>query len=141
MKNSDDKDAPIMIYEFPITSPPYGLYVAGVDSYKSGKAKYSTSLGAVYIFKRMHEISGEKFQHMFVASYVARPDNKGKWEEQARLLIKYYNAQALVENDEMSFIDYMKNTGDERYLVSKPEWLKSVVPGTSVKRDFGITFC
>ncbi len=138
IRNSDSKDAPVMIYEFPVTDPPYGLYVAGVDSYRTGSAKYSSSLGAVYIFKRMHEITGEKFQYMFVASYVARPDDKGHWDEQSRLLIKYYNAQALVENDEISFIDYMISKGDERYLVPQPDWLKSIIPGTEVKRKYGI---
>lgn len=138
VKPGDDKDAPVVIYEFPVSSPPYGLYVAGVDSYRSGQAKYSESLGTVYIYKRMTSITGEKYQNMLVASYSARPDKKEKWEEQARLLIKYYNARTLVENDEISFIDYMIAKGDARYLEAQPEWLKEVVPNTTVKRDYGI---
>jgi hypothetical protein len=138
LKNSDLKEAPIVIYEFPIDNPPYGLYVAGVDPYRQGKSAYSTSLGSVYIYKRMHEISGEKYQDMFVASYCARPDKKETWEEQARLLIKYYNARALCENDDISFIEYMKSKGDAHYLEKQPEWLKEIVPNTTVKRDFGI---
>jgi hypothetical protein len=138
LKNTDHKDAPIVIYEFPVEAPPYGLYVAGVDPYRQGKAAYSTSLGAVYIYKRMHAISGEKYQDMFVASYCARPDKKEVWEEQARLLIKYYNARALCENDEVSFIDYMISKNDAHYLEKQPEWLKEVVPNTTVRRDYGI---
>ena len=138
LKNSDLKEAPIVIYEFPIDNPPYGLYVAGVDPYRQGKSAYSTSLGSVYIYKRMHEISGEKYQDMFVASYCARPDKKETWEEQARLLIKYYNARALCENDDISFIEYMKSKGDAHYLEKQPEWLKEIVPNTTVKRDYGI---
>ena len=138
LKNSDLKEAPIVIYEFPIDNPPYGLYVAGVDPYRQGKSAYSTSLGSVYIYKRMHEISGEKYQDMFVASYCARPDKKETWEEQARLLIKYYNARALCENDDISFIEYMKAKGDAHYLERQPEWLKEIVPNTTVKRDYGI---
>ena len=138
LKNTDHKDAPIVIYEFPIEAPPYGLYVAGVDPYRQGKAAYSTSLGAVYIYKRMHAITGEKYQDMFVASYCARPDKKEVWEEQARLLIKYYNARALCENDEVSFIDYMISKNDAHYLEKQPEWLKEVVPNTTVRRDYGI---
>jgi hypothetical protein len=86
----------------------------------------------------MHEIAGEKYQDMFVASYVARPDRKDVWEEQARLLIKYYNARTLVENDEISFIDYMISKGDSRYLERQPIWLQEIVPNTTVHRDFGI---
>jgi len=138
LKNSDLKDAPVVIYEFPIENPPYGLYVAGVDPYRQGKAAYSSSLGSVYIYKRMHAITGEKYQDMFVASYCARPDKKDTWEEQARLLIKYFNARTLCENDDISFIEYMKAKGDAHYLEKQPQWLMEIVPNTTVKREFGI---
>ena len=138
LKNSDQKDAPVVIYEFPIENPPYGLYVAGVDPYRQGKSEYSSSLGSVYIYKRMHEITGEKYQDMFVASYCARPDKKETWEEQARYLIKYFNARTLVENDEISFIEYMKAKGDAHYLERQPQWLMEVVPNTTVRREYGI---
>ena len=138
LKNSDLKDAPVVIYEFPVDSPPYGLYVAGVDPYRQGQSAYSTSLGSVYIYKRMHDITGEKYQDMFVASYCARPDKKEVWEEQARLLIKYYNARTLCENDDISFIEYMKAKGDAHYLEKQPQWLMEVVPNTTVKREYGI---
>lgn len=138
LKNSDDKDAPVIIYEFPVESPPYGLYVAGVDPYRQGKSAYSSSLGSVYIYKRMTSINGEKYQDMFVASYCARPDKKETWEEQARYLIKYYNARTLCENDEISFIDYMIAKGDAHYLERQPDWLKEIVPNTTVRRDYGI---
>ena len=138
LKNSDPKDAPVVIYEFPVENPPYGLYVAGVDPYRQGQAKYSTSLGSVYIYKRMHDLTGEKYQDMFVASYCARPEKKETWEEQARLLIKYFNARTLCENDEISFIEYMKTKGDAHYLEKQPQWLLEVVPNSTVKREFGI---
>jgi hypothetical protein len=138
LKNNDLKDAPVVIYEFPVANPPYGLYVAGVDPYRQGQSAYSSSLGAVYIYKRMHDITGEKYQDMFVASYVARPDKKETWEEQARLLIKYYNARTLCENDDISFIEYMKAKGDAHYLEKQPQWLMEVVPNTTVKREYGI---
>ena len=138
LKNSDQKDAPVIVYEFPIDNPPYGLYVAGVDPYRQGKAAYSSSLGSVYIYKRMHEITGEKYQDMFVASYCARPDKKEIWEEQARLLIKYYNARTLCENDDISFIEYMKAKGDAHYLEKQPQWLQEIVPNTTVKREYGV---
>jgi len=138
LKNSDLKDAPVVIYEFPVANPPYGLYVAGVDPYRQGQSAYSSSLGAVYIYKRMHDLTGEKYQDMFVASYVARPDKKETWEEQARLLIKYYNARALCENDDISFIEYMKAKGDAHYLEKQPQWLMEIVPNTTVRREYGI---
>jgi len=138
LKPTESKDAPVVIYEFPIEDPPYGLYVAGVDPYRQGKSKYSSSLGSVYIYKRIHNLLGEKYQDMFVASYTARPDKKRVWEEQARFLIKYYNARTLVENDEISFIDYMVSKNDSHYLEKQPQWLREIVPNTTVNRDFGI---
>jgi len=138
LKNTDMKDAPVVIYEFPVENPPYGLYVAGIDPYRQGKSAYSSSLGSVYIYKRMHAISGERYQDMFVASYCARPDKKETWENQARYLIKYYNARALCENDEISFIDHMISKGDSQYLERQPAWLKEIVPSTTVRRDYGI---
>ena len=138
LKATDLKDAPVVIYEFPVENPPYGLYVAGIDPYRQGKSAYSSSLGSVYIYKRMHAISGDKYQDMFVASYCARPEKKETWENQARYLIKYFNARALCENDEISFIDHMISKGDAQYLERQPSWLKEIVPTTTVRRDYGI---
>jgi hypothetical protein len=135
---AESKDAPIVVWEFPMEQPPFGLYVAGVDPYRQGKAEYSTSLGSVYIYKRMHDIGSEKYQDMFVASYVARPDDPEVWNEQARLLIKYYNARTLCENDEMGFINYMIYKGDGHYLEDQPGWLKEIAPTSGVKRPKGI---
>lgn len=137
---TQDPDAPVVIYEHPIPNPPKFLYVFGMDPYKQGQAAYSDSLGAVYIFKRMHSIVGEEFQDMIVASYVARPENKADWEDQARLLIKYYNAFGLCENDELSFIEYMKNKKEaEIYLAPQPNFQKSLVNNSKLNRDFGVS--
>jgi len=138
LKPNDDKDAPIIVYEFPVDGQIYGLCTAGVDPYRQGKAIYSTSLGAIYIYKRMHSIVDDTYQDMFVASYCARPDKKEKWEEQARLLIKFYNARTLCENDDISFIETMKAKGDAHYLEKQPDWLREIVPNTTVKREYGV---
>lgn len=137
-KPSDDLDAPVVILEFPTPGSIYGLNVAGVDPYRQGKAAYSNSLGVIYIFKRMHDITGEKYQDMLVAYYAARPDKKEKWERQAELLIKMFNARTLSENDEISFIEHMKAVNAAHYLEKQPEWLKEIVPNTTVTREYGI---
>ena len=133
-------DAPVVIWEFPVDeNPPFGLYTAGVDPYRFDRSANSNSLGVVYIFKRIHNIQSEKFQNMFVACYAARPDSKDTWNKTAKLLIQYYNAYTLCENDEYGFIDYMIKEGcASRYLCPQPEWLREIVPKTSVNRDYGI---
>lgn len=138
IKANADKDVPIVIWEMPIKDPPFGLYTAGIDPYRQGQAKFSNSLGVVYIFKRVHNIFDEKAKNEIVACYAARPNEKSKWNEQARLLIKYYNARALCENDEISFIDYMISKGDEQYLEPEPQYLKSRIKNSSVNRKYGI---
>lgn len=109
------------------------------DTYRQSEAKYSDSLGTVYIFKRLKNALSEKFQDMLVASYAARPKDKSKWEEQAMLLIEFYNARTLVENDEMSFIETMKSKGKAHlFLERQPNFLKEWVPNSEIKREYGI---
>lgn len=129
----------VVMYEPPINqNPPFGLYVAGVDPYKVDQAAESDSLGAIYIYKRMHDITGEKFQDMIVAQYVGRPESRLKWNETARMLIKYYNALTLSESEDMGFIDYMVEKGDGMYLMHQPEWLKEITPNSTISRPYGI---
>ena len=135
---TQSKDGCIVIYEFPIPDPPFGLYVAGIDPYKQDTAKYSDSLGACYIYKRVHDIASEKYQEVIVAQYVGRPNNINEWHENTRNLIKYYNALALCENEDKGFIDYMILKGDGNYLQDQPEWLKDIIKSSSVERNKGI---
>lgn len=135
---TQDTKAPIIMYEPPILNPPWGLYIAGVDPIRhDGEGE---SLGSIYIFKRMHDIHSERFQDMFVASFTARYERVDDWNEIARNLIKYYNALAFVENDEMSFIRYMQNKKDDHYLADVPQWLRDQVPFSSAaqNRDKGV---
>lgn len=128
----------VVMYEPPIVGAPFGLYVAGVDPYKQDTSKYSDSLGAIYIYKRMHSITEEKYQDMLVAQYVGRPDSINVWNETVRNLIKYYNAWTLSENEDYGFIQYMINKGDTMYLMEQPDWLKDITPNSSIKRQYGI---
>ena len=58
-KPTDNLEGAVQIWEYPITGAPYGLYTAGTDPYKQSQAKYSTSLGSTYIYKRVHDLAGE----------------------------------------------------------------------------------
>ena len=127
----ENTNCPVVILEHPINDPPYGLYVAGIDPYRFEKALNSDSLGAIYIFKRSYDALSDSFQDMPVAWYVARPDSKDTWNNTTRLLIKYYNAIALCENDEMSFIDYMIAKGEGHMLMDTPDWIKEYNPNSS----------
>lgn len=134
------KDAPIMIYEMPEPGAPKFLYTAGIDPYSQDSSDNSTSLGAVYIYKRMHSLTAHTLKESFVASYVARPDTQEEWEENVRMLLMFYNAYALVENDEYSFCKYMLTKGSaELYLSPQPAIYKTLVVNGSQNRQFGLS--
>ena len=68
---------------------------------------------------------------MVVAYYNAKPPNKTDWNRTSKLLIKYYNAITLCENDEYSFCDYMISEGEGHYLHDTPDWIKEYNPKSS----------
>ncbi|SEW21408.1 hypothetical protein SAMN05428988_3207 [Chitinophaga sp. YR573] len=138
IKALEKKDGCIVMYEAPVKNAPFGLYVAGIDPYKQDNSKYSTSLGACYIYKRMHNIAGDQYQNMIVAQYVGRPSSITEWNETVRNLIKYYNAYALSESDDYGFIQYMINKSESMFLMEQPEWLKDIAPNSAVRRQYGI---
>lgn len=128
-KHNENRDAPIVILEHPINDPPYGLYVAGADPYRHVVATInSNSNGSIYIFKRMYDALTDKFQDMIVAWYTSRPNDKATWNDNARKLIKYYNAQCLCENDEYGFIEYMISKGEGHMMLDTPGWLREIAP-------------
>ena len=138
-KPSDHLEGVVQIWEYPIFDAPYGLYTAGTDPYKQSQAHYSTSLGATYIYKRVHNISGEGWQNMIVAAYVGRPDKIDKWYEVTKLLLKYYNAKSLCENMDYGFIQHcVEKNESTRLLERTPSFLNDIHPNSSVNRDFGI---
>jgi hypothetical protein len=139
-KPSEDNSGVVQIFEFPMADAPYGLYTAGTDPYKQSQAFYSTSLGATYIFKRIHNLTGERFQNMIVASYIGRPKKIQTWYEETRKLLDFYNAKTLCENMDMGFIDHCIEKKDpDRYLERTPSILREEIhANTRVNRTYGI---
>ena len=135
-------DCPIIIYEHPVMdNPPWALYVGGGDTYiQDGTSEYSDSLGTFYILKRIYNAANDRFQNQIVAAFASRPDDKEFWNEQVRFLIKYYNAYSMIENDELSFINYMKNKQEAlKYLAPEPAWVKQVTQYGKQDRAFGMS--
>lgn len=133
------KEGVPVIYEFPISNAPYGLYIAGNDPYKHSTSKYSDSVGSTYIYKRIHNITGEGYQDTMVAQYAGRPDKIETWYETTRLLLKFYGAVCLCENDDYNFIQYMIGLNEaEQYLLHKPEFIKQLIPNSKSNREYGV---
>ena len=138
-KPSDDLEGCVQIWEYPLSDAPYGLYTGGTDPYKQSQAHYSTSLGSTYIYKRVHDLSGEGWQNIIVAAYTGRPKKIEQWYETTKNLLKYYNAKTLCENMDYGFIQHCvdKNEGS-RLLERTPTFLTDIHPNSTVNRDFGI---
>jgi intein/homing endonuclease len=109
------------------------------DPYKQAQAVYSTSLGCTYIYKRMHNIGSEGWQNMVVACYCGRPKKLEEWFENTKLLLEYYNAKTLCENEDMIFIRHcIEKNEAHKYLERTPKFLTDIHPNTTVSRDYGI---
>lgn len=139
VKSSTSKDAPIQVWEFPIANAPLGLYVAGADPYNQSSSEYSSSLGAVYIYKRMTDIAGETYHDMLVASYTARPKTMDDWHENVEMLLEFYNAKCFPENEAGTFIQYFQRKNKGHYLAESINILREINPTTStVSRQYGL---
>ena len=138
-KPSDNIEGCVQIWEYPLSDAPYGLYTAGTDPYKQSQAHYSTSLGSTYIYKRVHDLSGEGWQNIVVAAYTGRPKKIETWYETTKLLLKYYNAKVLVENMDYGFIQHCVDKNEAAKLLERtPTFLNDIHPNSTVNRDYGI---
>jgi len=139
VKPISSKEGVIVIYEDPIFNAPYGLYIAGTDPYKHSVSRYSDSVGSTYIYKRVHTLTGEGYQDTMVAQYAGRPDKIETWYENTRLLLKYYGAIDLCENEDYNFIQYMIGLNEaEQHLFHKPEFIKQLIPNSKSFREYGV---
>jgi hypothetical protein len=138
-KPTENLEGVVQIWEYPILNAPYGLYTAGTDPYKQSQAKYSTSLGSTYIYKRVHDLSGEGWQNIVVAAYTGRPKKIEQWYEMTKMLLKYYNAKTLCENMDMGFIQHCIEKNESAfYLERTPSFLNDIHPNSAVNREYGI---
>lgn len=126
------KSAPIIIWEHPEENIPNGLYIAGADPYNQAQSKNSESLGTMYIYKRMHDPAGGTFQDSIVAAIASRPETMRHWHEDVEMLLEYYNAQCMPENEGGTFVQYFDQKHKSHLLVDGYSFLKSITPNTSI---------
>jgi len=107
----------------------------------------SESLCSIYIYKNPVEVTkltdrgvenlaeGDKI----VASWCGRYDDLSKTHEQLELIIEWYNAWAIVENNVSLFIQYMIEKRKQKYLVPKNQivFLKDIGYNKTVYADYG----
>lgn len=112
----EKKDTLIQVWEFLELNALWGLYVAGADPYNQSSSEYSTSLGSVIIYKRMIDISGSGYYNMLVATYAGRLKTMNEWHENVEMLLEWYNAICMLENEATTFIQYFDQKKKIHYL-------------------------
>jgi hypothetical protein len=147
-KKTEDKEGVICVYERPHKDPPFGMYYASVDPVGEGKTTTSESLCSIYVYKNPVEVikddgngrvKNEIERDMIVASWCGRFDDLNKTHERLELLIEWYNAWTVVENNVALFIQYMISKKKQRYLVPKDMilFLKDIGANRNVFQEYG----
>lgn len=118
LKKDDKPEGSVVIWEYPIQDPPFGLYIAGCDPYDHDES-FTNSLGSTFIFKRVQ--AGEAWQDVIVAEYSGRPNTAEEYYENVRKLLILYNARLLFENERKGIYPYFTNKHCDYLLADQPD--------------------
>jgi hypothetical protein len=112
----DNQDAPYLIIQHPPKKPPKYMYVASGDFYKQEKATSTDSVATVSVYK--FDIYGDDYAKTLVATYAGRPKTFRELNQKIHILLEYYNAKFLPENEDMGqFQTYMESLRlEDEYL-------------------------
>ena len=146
-KKTEDKTGCLVVWERPIENPPFRTYYASIDPVSEGKTTTSESLCSIYIMKAPVEVtkisSGETETYIeqgkIVATWCGRFDDINKTHQMLELIIEWYNAWALIENNISLFIQYMISRRKQKYLVPKSQilFLKDLSANNNVYQEYG----
>ena len=118
LKKDDKPNGSVVIWEYPVKDPPFGLYIGGCDPYDHDES-FTNSLGSTFIFKRIQ--AGEAWQDVIVAEYSGRPDRAEDYYENVRKLLLFYNARLLFENERKGIYPYFTNKHCDYLLADQPD--------------------
>jgi hypothetical protein len=146
-KKREDKTGALVVYERPTPNSTWGTYYASIDPVSEGKTTTSDSLCSIYVYKNPVEVTridGEKTETFIerdkiVACWTGRYDDINKTHEKLELIIEWYNAWTIVENNISLFIQYMISQRKQRYLVPKDQilFLKDLGANRNVFQEYG----
>jgi hypothetical protein len=122
--------APVM-FEPPSPDAPTYLYISGADPYNESSSKYSNSVGAMYIYKRVYDPIDGTFQRRIVLSYVARPETLKIFHETVEMLLEIYGCICMPENGP-TFVQYFDLRNRGYLLADGYDFLKEIAPNTSI---------
>jgi hypothetical protein len=146
-KKLEDKTGVLVVWERPIENPSFGTYYASIDPVSEGKTTTSDSLCSIYVMKapveitKIHAGETETYieQDKIVAAWCGRFDDIKRTHQKLELIIEWYNAWALIENNISLFIQYMIQRRKHKYLVPKNQivFLKDLGANANVYQEYG----
>jgi hypothetical protein len=146
-KKTEDKTGTLVVWERPVKDPEFLTYYASIDPVSEGKTTTSESLCSIYIMKAPVEVKNKHIdgvetyieQSKIVAAWCGRFDDINKTHQRLELIIEWYNAWTLVENNISLFIQYMISRRKQKYLVSKTQilFLKDIGANANVYQEYG----
>ncbi|MEI6886901.1 MAG: hypothetical protein WCK31_01535, partial [bacterium] len=145
---TEDKEGAVLVWEKPIKDVPFGTYYASVDPVGEGKTTTSDSLCSIFVYKSPLQTTKRKLDgtiensiegDKLVASWCGRFDDLNKTHERLELLITWYGAWTVVENNISLFIQYMIFRKKQKYLVPKSQilFLKDLGSNNNVFQEYG----
>lgn len=118
LKKDDKPEGSVVIWEYPISDPPFGLYILGVDPYDHDES-FTNSLGSTFVFKRVR--AGEAWNDVIVAEYSGRPSTAEEYYENVRKLAVMYNGRVMFENERKGIYPYFTNKHCDYLLADQPD--------------------
>jgi len=146
-KKAQDKTGCLVVWERPVSNPEFGAYYASIDPVSEGKTTTSDSLCSIIVYKNSVEITRQGPQGLerfiepgkIVASWCGRYDDINKTHGQLEIIVEWYNAWTIVENNISLFIQHMIAKRKQKYLVPKQQimFLKDLGSNKSVYQEYG----
>lgn len=128
----DIKGCP-MIYEYPVDSPPPGLYKIGYDPIRQDTG---TSLAGIIVYKGVH--IGSKYHSIQVAEYIGRMESADDIDRIAEKFADLYNAKIMHENEVTGVKNFFRRIKRLHLLAAQPDAVISKnVKNSRVARVYG----
>ena len=147
-KKMVDKSGCLVVWERPAKNSEFGTYYASIDPVSEGKTTTSDSLCSIFVYKNPVEVTRETpdgnvetfiEKDKIVAAWSGRFDDINETHERLELIIEWYNAWTVVENNISHFINYMISKKKQKYLVPKSQmvFLKDLSSNRTVYQEYG----
>lgn len=134
--NKSLKGCPI-IYEYPMTGAPKGLYKIGYDPYRQDQSKTSGSLASIFVYKSTHMFSYSR--ETVVAQFIGRPYDPDDVNRIAEMFAELYNAEIMYENEVTHVKSYFTRVKKLHLLAAQPDKVISTnINNSDVARVYGI---